>query len=201
MIEPGRSPRLTDDVVRLWPVTPDDHQFLYWIATSDLNQYRWRYRNQIPPYDVFVAHLHQDVLAQFVVRSAATNDPVGLVVAYAADLRSGHCFVGAVMREEEVGGGLGLRSLVLLIDYLFGTWPFHKVFAEVPEFTNEAFALKGHSLGDGPGAFKIEGRFEDYLFLNGRYWDMLIVGVEASAWRERDEDLHSQPVTLLHREQ
>lgn len=70
---------LCDARVELWPVRPQDIEFLYWIAVCDQNAYRWRFRGSIPPIERFAAHIDDGVLAHFVVHSIALERPIGYV--------------------------------------------------------------------------------------------------------------------------
>ncbi len=172
---------LSGDRVELTPIRPEHYEFLYWLASAGQNSARWRYRMQVPPFEIFVQQLHQDVLAQFVVLDRSSSEPIGHAVGYSADLRSGYCYVAAVVSPERVGSGVGKDAIDLLVDYLAMVWPLRKVYAEVPAFTFEHFAAIGHTFQErGSRAWDVEGSMREHIYCAGRYWDMHIVSVTLS---------------------
>lgn len=161
------------------PVTPDDHRFLYWLANAGDNSVRWRHRMQLPPFELFVHNLHSDVLAQFVVLSRASGDRVGHVASYSADLRSGTVYLGCVMHPDHLGEGIGRDAIDAFSTYLFLTWPFRKIYAEVPDFTFQFFSENGHDLGGRESnAWTHEATLRDHLYCAGRYWDVHTVSLD-----------------------
>ncbi len=168
--------------LRLFPLHPDDYRFLYWLATCEPNTFRWRYRGQLPPYEVFVEQLQADVAVQFLARDAISGDPVGLAVAYGLDLRNRHCYLGALVHPDRVGTGVGSEMLDALASCVFRVWDLHKVFAEVPAFTLEPMDSKRDLLPRITRSFSIEAVLSDYLYCDGRRWDMYVVSSLASAW-------------------
>ncbi|HMJ77231.1 MAG TPA: GNAT family protein [Iamia sp.] len=177
-----------DDPVRatgataLFPLHPDDYEWLYRVSLSEFNSLRWRYRGQVPPFELFVQQLHSDVLVQFVAFDRDSGLPIGHVVAYAADMRNRHCYIGVVMDEHTRGHGRGSECLGLLSDYLFETWGFHKIFAEVPAFTLEPMQGKMDRLQPQALSFDIEGVLTEYLYHNGKFWDMYLVSTSLASW-------------------
>ncbi len=164
---------LRNERVVLMPITPDDHRYLYWLATAGDNAIRWRYRLQLPPFELFVQQLHSDVLAQFVVLDRSNGERTGHVVAYSPDLRSGTTFVGCLVAPEKLGEGLGKAALDVFGDYLFQSWPFRKIYAEVPDFTFEHFEKAEHEFGTRPsGQWTYEGTLKEHLYVAGKYWDV-----------------------------
>ena len=176
---------LSDGALRLLPVTPAHYEFLYWLSVSDFSALRWRYRGQLPPFEVFVQQLHSDVLTHFVVWDEARESLSGYCVAYAADLRNRHCYIGVLVDLKVVGHGVGSAAMNLLVTYLFRTWDFHKVFAEVPAFTLEDMHGKLARLAEITSRFEIEAKVTEYFFYDGQMWDMYIVSATASNWRLR----------------
>lgn len=167
---------LTNDALSLVPVNPDDYRFLYWVATAGDNRVRWRYRMQIPPFEVFVQQVHQDTLAQFVVWERSAGVRIGHALAYSADLRNQTTYVGCVLSPEYIGTGFGRQALDLLVDYLTRTWRFRKIYAEVPAFTFDEFG--GHEFGTRESNRWVhEATLSEHLYCDGRFWDMHIVSM------------------------
>ena len=189
--------QLRGENIDLWQVHPDDYRYMYWLSLSEFNNVRWRYRGQLPPFETFVAQIHSDVLAQFIVRSRTTGDPVGYCVAYGADLRNRHCYIGVLTDPTQIGIGTGSEALAMLTDYLFRTWDLHKVFAEVPAFTLEPMSGKLDRLTTTANQFAIEGTLSEYVYYDGRMWDMYIVSATASEWRTRQAKTGSESDSQL----
>lgn len=167
----------------LVPVSPPWYPYLYGLAVSGPNAMRWRYRGQIPAFELFVQQLHADVLCQFIVR--LEGEPAGLVVAYNADLRNGHCYVAAVVEPVQVGHGFGAAGLEALCAYVFRTWNFRKVYAEVPSFILEPMSEDLHKLPMLDQAFEIEGCLRQHLYVDGAYWDMYLVSMDRGHFSTR----------------
>ncbi len=167
--------KLTLDDVSLWPVRPDDVEFLYWIATCDQNAYRWRFRGNIPSFESFQSSLHTGVLAQFVVHSRDLGRKIGHVVAYDSDMSAGHVHLAAVMDPNFMYIGAGRDALRLFAGYLLETWSFRTIYAEVPSYLFELFESSASLNEHLP--FRVVGRLPDYLFHQGRHFDMVILAI------------------------
>jgi RimJ/RimL family protein N-acetyltransferase len=178
--------RLQGGGIELRPITANDLAFLHQIATSPKNAFRWRFRGQLPSIEEFAAQIGHAVLAQFLVLDSQSRRSVGHVVAYNADVRSRHCYIGVLMSESDTGTHTGREALGLFIEYLFGTFPFIKLYAEVPEFT-----VTGVKDGVAPSAeihslFKREGELPDHIYADGRHWPMQIWALYLEDWRGRE---------------
>ena len=91
------------------------------------------------------------------------------------------------LQGVRLGLGTGSRALSLLSGYLFRTWDLHKIFAEVPAFTLEVMHTKVDRLSEVATGFEVEATLGDYLYYDGKMWDMYIVSLSAARWRERTE--------------
>ena len=171
-VGPLETPRL-----RLRPLRVDDHPFLYDLATSPTLGWRLRSRGLPMSGDAFVAELYRNVLAQFMVDDVQTAGRVGLVQAVDANLIDGHARLALVVTPERIGTGWAMAALGLFVDYLFGTFPLRKLYAEVPEF---AMGMVASGAGK---AFEVEGTLRSHRFANGRWWDVSFVAVHRDAWR------------------
>ena len=151
--------------VRLRPVSPADHAWLYSLSTCSDNGFRWRYGGATPNPDAFVHSLWDRVLVQFVAEHIVTNVPVGLVVAYAPDMHSGHVQVAALLEPAVQKQPWPHEAIILLANYLFTNWNFRKLYAESVDFNYRQFA-------SGVGRlFVLEATLRKHQFWNGRYWD------------------------------
>lgn len=165
------APSRTGRWVRLLPVTLQAVDFLYQLATDEASGFRWRLSGTVPTIDAFRESLWPGVLAQFVVVEKQSVTPIGTVVAYNADLNSGHCYVGAAMVDAVQHTGMGIESVVLFLRYLFATWALRKVYLDVPEFN-----LASMMAGVGTILHE-EGRLREHTHYAGRYWDRVTLAV------------------------
>ncbi|MEX5707160.1 phosphopantetheine-binding protein [Parafrankia sp. FMc6] len=154
---------------RLVPVLPNMVPFLYELAVSPDVGFRWRYRGSVPNYVQFEQELWNGMLAQFVVESIESGEPVGNVICYNPDFALGVAYVGAAMLGRYAGSGIAVEPVRLFIRYLFAVWPFRKLYFELPEFNYRQFtSATGERL-------RVEGRLVDHDYYGGRYWDRLIL--------------------------
>jgi len=156
---------------RLVPVVPAAVPFLYELAVSPEVGFRWRYRGAVPNYAQFEKELWAGMLAQLVVESVATGEPVGNVICYNPDFALGNAYVGAAMVSRYAGSGIAVEPVRLFVRYLFDVWPFRKLYFEVPEFNFRQFSSAAG------GRLRLEGRLVDHDYYQGRYWDRLILAI------------------------
>lgn len=176
------APVLGNQTYRLTPLSSGDVDFLYALAVHPANGYRWRYRGVPPSPDRFGAELWGQVLVQYVVRTHATGEPVGLVVAYSADLAQGHASVAAVFLPEHAGTGLAADITALFVRYLFHTFRLRKLYLEIPGFN-------WPQLRSGAGRqFQVEGVLRDHDFYAGRFWNKYLCAIYPT---DADADSHS----------
>ncbi|HEY0638399.1 MAG TPA: hypothetical protein VGD67_12195 [Pseudonocardiaceae bacterium] len=174
----GPFPALGNGRVRLRALTPHDLDWLRAAETDEFLAFRWRLRGAHPNPADYLDQLWNGALALFVVERA--DGPIGIVSAYQADHRNGHCRVAAArLSADEAGDGSFLAGLALFLEYLFTGWPLRKVYLETPEFTLPQFA----SAVDR-GILRVEARLEEFMFLADRYWDVLFLSASRSSWTE-----------------
>ncbi len=175
------APKIATRRVQLRVVTPGDTPFLYTIATSPAVSYRWRYRGATPSPDQFAHELWQGVLAQFLLVKRDSGVPVGLQTAYQADLANRTCYFALLGDMSGPSSGLMLEGALLFVTYLFHTWDFRQIYAEVPGYTMDAMA-------SGMGRyFEEEGRLRDHSFHAGRFWDLHLLAIHREAWAKSAE--------------
>ncbi|MHB8290015.1 MAG: phosphopantetheine-binding protein [Acidimicrobiales bacterium] len=171
--------------VGLRPLLPEDYRWLYALETAEEVGFRWRYGGTVPPFEVFAREIHAGVHAQFVVCPRGRSEPLGLVLAYQANMRSGTVYVGVVMAARTVGSGIGIEAVGLFMNYLFSTWSFRKVYFEALEFTYEAFASAT------PELVKVEGVLGEDHFYQGRYFDKYILSISREKFIRYFDELTS----------
>jgi len=169
-------PPLESRRLRLRPVGPADHPFLYDLATSAEVGWRWRYRGYIPRPETFSAELGRDQLVQFMIDDTRRNARAGLVDAYGANLQDGFAYLSLVMAPAYMASGWGIEALLFFMNYVFTLWGFRKLYAELPGFNYQLFAS-----GEGK-TFRTEACLRDHHYYQGRYWDHYVVAAYRDDW-------------------
>lgn len=176
---PGPSaaaPLLCTRRVLLRRIGEQDRRFLYELMTAPEAGGRVRFGGATPSPEKVAASLWESVLAQFIVESAGSGQPVGLVAITSPDFRNGFAYVSALGLPETQGSGLVAEAAFLAFHYAFTTWPLRKVYMEATEDSFRAFET------GLDGFFREEGRLVDHVFWNGRYVDMVILAVYRETW-------------------
>lgn len=169
-------PQLRGHLVELKPPMGQHYSRLYEIATSNEIAWRWRYGGAIPSYDEFLATFSSGVLSQMVITGMNSDRPLGLVVAYNANLQNRTAYFAAVIEPESVGTGLGAEAALVFLKHLFQIHDFTKIYLELPEYNNELIA-------SGAGKyFLLEGRLKEHYFYGGRRWDQMIYAIYRDAF-------------------
>lgn len=164
-------PVLAGHGLRLDPVTPDDVGFLYTLAAAPETSFRWRYRGAPPPLEQFTEGMWNQVLVQYVARRTEDGQPVGHVVAYGADPTARFAYVGAVFAPPHTGTGLAAHAVALFVRYLFHTFPFGKVYLEIPGYN-------WPQVRSGEGTlFEVEGVLREHYQYAGRLWHQYLCAI------------------------
>jgi hypothetical protein len=167
---PGTSTR-----VRLRPLLDQDLLPIYLASFDPATTGAWRYRGRTLPADEFVAGLADGVRAQYVVELVDEQAAVGLVSAYDHNQAGLHCKVGFLRFGPRRPGDAGavFEGMLLFLSHLFASFPYRKVFAEVPAYNMSLFE---------PGFAQEEGVLRDYLFHQGEPVDLHIVSFRRDQW-------------------
>jgi RimJ/RimL family protein N-acetyltransferase len=162
--------------VRLRPLHDGDIGMLYETSTDPAGGYRWRYRGTTPSIGDFARQLYEGVLAQYVVEGISDSTPYGLVCACNARFENQTVYIAFLRFARARGKGEVLEGMMLFISYLFETWNFRKIYAEVPEFNATGM------FDNSSRTVRIEGRLVDHVFHQNRWWDQLIVALWRQDW-------------------
>jgi RimJ/RimL family protein N-acetyltransferase len=175
LLSPQLSPRRT----KLRPIAPKDHGPLYELAVSQEINWLWRFRGATPTFQQFVQSLHTGVLCQFVVTAADADDPLGLVIAYNADMRNRFCYAAACLAPNVNRTGMGIEAFILFVQYVFYCWEFRKIYLEATELN-----MAQYQSGAASGIYTVEGRMKDHMYMAGRYWDNYLLGLDREQFEE-----------------
>jgi RimJ/RimL family protein N-acetyltransferase len=174
--------------VRLRAVLASDYEFLFQLAVDERTAPHWRYRGAPPRPEAFIGELWNGVLTQFIVERKDRNERLGLVTAYDAVARDGHCHIAALFRPDT--RIWPLEGVFLFVNYLFAEFGFRKLYGEVIDYNLDTFAS---SVGRW---LEHEGVLRGHELHAGQYWDVHIVAL----WRERFEQDRERLLARITRE-
>ncbi len=174
-------PRLSQGTVSLVPLVPSMYAELFSMATESDALQRWRLFGTPPRWETFPELLWADILVQFAVLHR--GDFAGLVQAYGANFRHRTGKLAVLFASRVRGQGAPMVATGLFISYVFQTFDLRKLYAEIPEFNYPLFES-----GEGR-FFEIEGRLADHEYHGGRYFDTVLLAIDAHHWRENGAQL------------
>ena len=140
---------------------------------------RWRHRGATPSPESFVSSLWGGVLAQFLVQAGHRPDPIGIVTSYGHDLQSGTAWVAAARFDPHDQPAPFVAGARQFLDYLFATWPFRKLYAEVLAPNLDAMGRGATDL------FRTEGVLRDHAWVDGAYVDQHLLALTRADWEAR----------------
>lgn len=125
--------------VRLRAVAPHDYDWLFQLNSMPELAHRWRGRpGSLNPSQV-AEFLWNNVHCQFVITRKRDGRPLGLVVAYGADLPNRTVRFGIVFDPQFHSVGWPLEAAALFIDYLFETSDFRKLYSEAVDYNLQSY--------------------------------------------------------------
>ena len=171
-------PPLASRRVVLRPVDDGDVPFLYDLMAAPEAGAKVRFGGATPSPEQVSRAMWDSVLAQFVVSSRRTQEPIGLFVVASPNFRDGFAYLSAIARPDLHGSGRMVEGVMVGTNYAFATWPFRKLYMEVASFNLTPFrsALDRYLVE--------EGRLRDHVFYADAYHDVHILAIYRQTWRE-----------------
>jgi len=172
------APSLRNDYLYLRAVVPEDYPYLYLVETSGAMAARWGLRGATPGYQEWIQQRSAGVLAQFMILKVEDDSRIGLVTAFSADFQDGHAHLAALSFDPDGNSVMMMLGIGLFVDYVFKCWSFRKLYLDTAEYNYPQFA-------SGAGKFfKVEGRLREHHYLDGEWWDHLILAIFRDDWPE-----------------
>lgn len=167
-------------LVDLQPIAQATLPHLYRWNTDISSLMLWTNRRDLCTYEQFIAEtewrLKNVVLSQLMIFETSTNNPVGTVFAYDANIGDGYAFGAIYIDHTYRRKRYGLEALCLFIDYLFAYFPLRKLYSDV-------YAYNAHSLAIMHAAGVIqEGCFREHRYYRGKYADLYRFALYARDW-------------------
>lgn len=176
-------PSLQGKHVYLRVVVPDDYPYLHLLETSGELASTGGLRGTTPSFQDWLQQRAVGILAQFIVLARDDNSRIGLTSVFSANFQDGHAHLAATRFNPNDQSPLMLMGFGLFVDYVFSCWNFRKLYLDSTEFNYPQFA-------SGIGRiFSCEGRLREHHFLNGQFWDHLILAIYKDRWSERSSSL------------
>jgi RimJ/RimL family protein N-acetyltransferase len=179
--------------ITLRPVLEEDMPFLFRLFADPTRSHLWMQARRVHDergfHHAWAAWTSDMIAAKFIVESAGR--PVGLVFDYQRTLEDGFTKVTALLDEEHVGRGAGAVATGLLIDWLFRTLPFRKVYLETYGYNRLVVRIL-RKLG-----LAEEGVMKGSRFWNGSWWDFHVFAVYRDGWSEVRCRILSEPHTKV----
>jgi RimJ/RimL family protein N-acetyltransferase len=123
-------------------------------------------------------HEHDGV--QFTIRTLADNQLIGFVAFDGIDWQHGETFVAIGIAEPDYRGkGYGTDAMQLALCYAFSELNLQRVSLDVFEYNPRA--IRSYE----KAGFVVEGRQRAALRRDGRYWDLIYMGILRDEWEKR----------------
>ena len=122
--------------------------------------------------------LHRSKSAwRFSIVEIATGQVVGLLRVQNIESNNRNCEIGLDIVPERRGQGLATAAYEAILEYLFLHFNMHMVYLRVADFNDGAKRLyeKLH--------FRETGRYVEYLYRHGRYWDYIVMSMTIGDYR------------------
>jgi hypothetical protein len=171
-----RGPSLHGKHLHLRAVGPEDLAYLRLFETSSEFASRWRLRGATPNPQEWAHGSTVGVLAQFVIVANRDQARVGLVTAFRANFQDGHARIAAMAFNPRANSPLIMFGIGMFVEYVFRCWNFRKLYMDVAEYNLPQIASGLAKL------FVVEGKLREHYYLDGQYWDRLILALYRDAW-------------------
>lgn len=109
-------------------------------------------------------HLYASVVLK------STQEVIGTVMLFNFDKEANNAEIGYVFHRGHWGKGYGSESAALITDFAFSSLKLHKLNARVTD------ANIGSSRILEKNGYELEGRQKDQNFIEGKYFDLLLLG-------------------------
>ena len=149
--------------VALRPVTQADYELIRMAETTGNDSLIYRQRGMASSPEEWAVSFWRGVLTQWVILDKGSGSPAGVATSYGADFRSGHAYIAGIIFPPCKRQGWPLEGFQLLIDDLFDTFGFRKLYAEMYEHNLKQFASVLQGLAHEEGRLRNHERIADEL--------------------------------------
>ena len=115
----------------------------------------------------------------FSIVTVPDGEVIGVLRVQHIDHVNAHCEVGLDIVPSRRGKGYGMAAYEMALEFLFQHQNMHMVYLRVAAYNEEARRLYARI------GFDETGRYEEYLYRHGRYWDYIIMSMTRDRYLER----------------
>lgn len=180
---------LAGKVVRLRAVEPRDYGRLRQIELSGALVETYRFRGRTPSPEAYAVSLWNDTAVNFALCVPPHGEVVGNLACYAASFRDEHAYISVIVAPWARGPAT-FEAAELFLTYLFDTFDFRKVYADVLGPNVEQFG----SIVDYVA--REEARFVGDVKIRGSWHDRLVLAIWQQDYRRRLERPHRRGTRL-----
>lgn len=165
--------------VVLRPVMREDVPLLIkWINDPDVRKYLSAYMPMMEAdEDEWFENLHKRKPGDIILTIVVDGKAIGTMGIHKIDTRNRTAETGALIGEKEYWGkGYGSEAKMLLLNYAFNTLNLRRIGSSLFEFNERSYK---YSLKCG---YKEEGRRRKRYFVDGKYWDEILLAVFREDW-------------------
>lgn len=166
----------TTDYVHLREWRVDDLPALYAAAIRPTTGTAWRFQGATPSMEDFSRTFGRDTLATHIVARNQDDIAVGSVSCYSPSFDNGWAYIGFQRCRIEGMAELMFEGIFGFISWVFDTWPFRQLYAEV----NGGLMSAMPSLGRDAGT--VCGVLPAHTFKAGAYEDVHVVVFTRERW-------------------
>ncbi len=178
------APPLVGRRLFLRPLASEDYPRLRAIELSGDTLHSYRSRSSTPSPEQFAHSLWSNVLVNFAICDVSSGAVEGNCACYMAAFRNQTAWFIFVLSGERRQAVDSLEVGELFISYLFRSFPFRKLYADVLEPNVGQFS-------SAVGRVMVqEARFERDVWFQGHWIDRFVFGL----WRERWDQLVAAPI-------
>ena len=165
--------------VILRPLSENDvSQLTRWINDPQVRQF---IKNSVPLNESaernWVQSLEKRSQTDIVLGIEVKGKLIGNIGLHRIDWKHRIATTGAIIGEKEYWGkGFGTDAKMALLNYAFNDLNLRKLVSHVYAFNERSLAYSLHC------GYRVEGRLRRHRFVNGRYWDEIILGLFKSDW-------------------
>ncbi len=125
-----------------------------------------------------------DQMHAFLIRALADNRPIGMCDLNDISIGDLNCWVGIGIGERAFWGqGYGTDAMRVILRYAFNVLNLHRVTLDVFDYNQRA--LRSYE----KCGFKVEGRERQWLKRDGKYHDLIFMGILQEEWRKYQQEL------------
>ena len=185
------APSLQKNAIRLRPLNPNDFRMLFeWHSRADELAMWWtdRRRMAFPDFVEDLEHRLRGSIFIFLMIDKLHEgevETVGFTYAYQVNLIDRYAYVCTYLRREFTGQGIGPIADLLFAEYLFATYGFRKLYAEIYGY-NEVSLKTAQRHG-----FVEEGRLKAHRWFRDRFWDVHILSITRERFDEIRQSISS----------